>query len=99
MSPRFANAVQTANALPGQGNETKLKLYGLFKQATVGLAPEKGPSAFEVVKRAKWQAWRDQYHLTQKKRRKTDIDVLINNCKLTLKRNVYGLVLIKANFG
>ncbi|RYZ13307.1 MAG: acyl-CoA-binding protein [Comamonadaceae bacterium] len=38
-------------------NPTLLKIYGLFKQATVGDNAEKRPSFSDVVARAKWDAW------------------------------------------
>ena len=41
-------------------NEEKLKVYGLYKQVTVGECSEHGggqPWAVQVEKRAKWDAW------------------------------------------
>ncbi|KAI8141996.1 acyl CoA binding protein-domain-containing protein [Fennellomyces sp. T-0311] len=38
-------------------NDQKLKVYGLFKQATVGDCNTSRPSLFEFVGRAKWDAW------------------------------------------
>ena len=41
-------------------NDEKLKVYALFKQATVGECSEHGggqPWAVQVEKRAKWDAW------------------------------------------
>jgi len=34
-----------------------LRLYGAYKQATVGAALLAGPSRFDVKPRAKWEAW------------------------------------------
>lgn len=39
------------------GNEAKLKLYGLFKQSTVGPVNTKRPGITDFVGRAKWDAW------------------------------------------
>jgi len=39
-------------------NETKLKIYGLFKQATVGPCNTAKPGAFDFVAKAKWTAWK-----------------------------------------
>jgi acyl-CoA-binding protein len=39
------------------GNSAKLKLYALFKQATVGDNTEKKPGFGDMVGRAKWDAW------------------------------------------
>ena len=38
-------------------NATLLKIYGLYKQATVGDNTEKKPSFSDMVGRAKWDAW------------------------------------------
>lgn len=39
-------------------NEQKLKLYALFKQGTNGPCNIEKPSVFNVVDKAKWQAWK-----------------------------------------
>ncbi|MFN9728648.1 acyl-CoA-binding protein [Acidovorax sp.] len=38
-------------------NATLLKIYGLYKQATVGDNTEKKPGFSDMVGRAKWDAW------------------------------------------
>jgi acyl-CoA-binding protein len=38
-------------------NATLLKLYGLYKQATVGDNADKKPGFGDMVGRAKWDAW------------------------------------------
>jgi diazepam-binding inhibitor (GABA receptor modulator, acyl-CoA-binding protein) len=38
-------------------NPTLLKIYGLYKQATVGDNTEKKPGFSDMVGRAKWDAW------------------------------------------
>jgi len=38
-------------------NTTLLKIYGLYKQATVGDNTEKKPGFGDMVGRAKWDAW------------------------------------------
>ena len=38
-------------------NATLLKIYGLYKQATVGDISEKKPGFSDMVGRAKWDAW------------------------------------------
>jgi len=47
--------VKTLTARPS--NEDLLALYSLFKQATTGDATGKRPSAFNMVARAKFDAW------------------------------------------
>jgi diazepam-binding inhibitor (GABA receptor modulating acyl-CoA-binding protein) len=38
-------------------NQTLLKIYGLYKQATTGDNAEKKPGFGDMVGRAKWDAW------------------------------------------
>lgn len=38
-------------------NATLLKIYALYKQATIGDNTEKKPSFSDMVGRAKWDAW------------------------------------------
>ena len=38
-------------------NATLLKIYGLYKQATIGDNSEKKPGFGDMVGRAKWDAW------------------------------------------
>ena len=38
-------------------NATLLKIYGLYKQATIGDNAEKKPGFGDMVGRAKWDAW------------------------------------------
>jgi acyl-CoA-binding protein len=38
-------------------NQTLLKIYGLYKQATAGDNTEKKPGFGDMVGRAKWDAW------------------------------------------
>lgn len=39
------------------GNDVKLKLYGFYKQATIGPCNAEKPGALDFVGRAKWSAW------------------------------------------
>lgn len=41
-------------------NATLLKLYALYKQATVGDNAEKKPGFSDMIGRAKWDAWAAQ---------------------------------------
>ncbi|KAF4320708.1 hypothetical protein G195_006004 [Phytophthora kernoviae 00238/432] len=49
----------------------KLRLYGLFKQTTIGDCRSSAPSAFRPVERAKWTSWNELHGLdaTEAKRR------------------------------
>lgn len=55
--------LQTLKTSPG--NEAKLKLYGLFKQATVGPVNTKRPGMTDFVGKAKWDAWNALGSLSQ----------------------------------
>lgn len=52
-----ASVAQSKNLSERPDNPTLLKIYALFKQATVGDNSEKKPSFSDVVGRAKWDAW------------------------------------------
>ena len=41
------------------GNEVKLQLYGMFKQATTGACNQPKPGMLDVVGKAKWSAWKE----------------------------------------
>lgn len=58
LETRFAQAQKDANALSQRpDNNTMLKLYALYKQATQGDATDDRPSSFDFVRRAKYDAW------------------------------------------
>ena len=58
LQTRFAQAQKDANALAERpDNNTMLKLYALYKQATQGDAAGETPSGFDFVRRAKFDAW------------------------------------------
>ena len=54
----FDNAVAESKTLANRpDNQTLLKIYSLFKQATEGDNEAKKPSFTDMVGRAKWDAW------------------------------------------
>jgi diazepam-binding inhibitor (GABA receptor modulating acyl-CoA-binding protein) len=54
----FDTAVANSKKLSQRpDNATLLKLYGLYKQATMGDVTEKKPGFSDLVGRAKWDAW------------------------------------------
>lgn len=54
----FATALEDVERLPERpGNEDLLRLYALYKQATVGDVAGKRPGMMDFVKRAKYDAW------------------------------------------
>lgn len=62
MEARFTAAAAFVQEHRGDARLTQdvqLELYGLFKRATVGIAPDAAPVAlWDVAGRAKWNAWR-----------------------------------------
>ena len=58
LESRFTQSVADSKKLKDDpGNEAKLKLYSLFKQASVGPNTSPKPGAFDIVGKYKWQAW------------------------------------------
>jgi len=58
LQARFAQAQKDANALAERpDNDTMLKLYALYKQATHGDVTGERPGSFDFVRRAKFDAW------------------------------------------
>jgi acyl-CoA-binding protein len=58
LQARFAQAQQDVSALAERpDNNTMLKLYALYKQATEGDATGEQPGSFDFVRRAKFDAW------------------------------------------
>ena len=54
----FAQAQKDVNELPKRpDNESLLKLYAYYKQATEGDASGERPGGFDFVRRAKFDAW------------------------------------------
>lgn len=54
----FEKAKARLNSLQNDpGNDVKLKIYALFKQATVGKCNTKKPGMMDFVGKAKWDAW------------------------------------------
>jgi peroxisomal 3,2-trans-enoyl-CoA isomerase len=65
-SNQFDHHVQLVTRLSADpGNEDKLQLYGLFKQATEGPNKKAKPGALDFVGKYKWQAWADLGQMTQ----------------------------------
>lgn len=54
----FEKAVADSKSLPERpDNQTLLKIYALYKQASVGDVEGKRPGFGDMVGRAKWDAW------------------------------------------
>ncbi|XP_071042305.1 enoyl-CoA delta isomerase 2 isoform X2 [Parasteatoda tepidariorum] len=62
----FQQACDKAKTLEKDpGNDVKLKMYALFKQATEGPCSQTKPSVFDMVGKAKWEAWNTLGSLSQ----------------------------------
>ena len=58
LKTEFETAVANSKKLSERpDNTTLLKIYALYKQATVGDVAEKKPGFGDLVGRAKWDAW------------------------------------------
>lgn len=58
LKSRFDAAVANSHKLSERpDNATLLKIYGLYKQATLGDVTEKKPGFGDMIGRAKWDAW------------------------------------------
>jgi acyl-CoA-binding protein len=58
LQAEFDDAVANSRKLATRpDNATLLKMYALYKQATVGDNAEKKPGFSDLVGRAKWDAW------------------------------------------
>ncbi len=58
LKAQFDAAVANSKNLSARpDNATLLKIYGLYKQATVGDVTDKKPGFSDMVGRAKWDAW------------------------------------------
>ncbi|XP_062121395.1 acyl-CoA-binding domain-containing protein 5 [Drosophila sulfurigaster albostrigata] len=67
---RFQAAVNVIKGLPKNGpyqpsTSMMLKFYGLFKQASEGSCSQKKPAFWDVVGRAKWDAWNNNSQLSK----------------------------------
>ncbi|KAG2226641.1 hypothetical protein INT45_005127, partial [Circinella minor] len=57
-------------------NDQKLKVYSLFKQATVGDCNVSKPSLFEFVGRAKWDAWNELRGMSMENAKQTYVETV-----------------------
>ncbi|CAH2284224.1 enoyl- delta isomerase 2, mitochondrial isoform X2 [Pelobates cultripes] len=58
------------------GNDVKLKLYALFKQATHGPCNTPKPGMLDFVNKAKWDAWKSLGTVSKEDARQSYIDVV-----------------------
>uniref|UniRef100_A0AAR2L0C4 Enoyl-CoA delta isomerase 2 n=1 Tax=Pygocentrus nattereri TaxID=42514 RepID=A0AAR2L0C4_PYGNA len=58
------------------GNEVKLKIYALFKQATQGPCNTSKPGMLDFVNKAKWDAWKSLGSVSQDEARQQYVDLI-----------------------
>ncbi|KAG7488674.1 hypothetical protein MATL_G00037480 [Megalops atlanticus] len=58
------------------GNEIKLKIYALFKQATQGPCNTPKPGMLDFVNKAKWDAWKSLGDVSQDEARQQYVDLI-----------------------
>eukprot|EP00041_Stephanoeca_diplocostata_P011244 m.182790 g.182790 ORF g.182790 m.182790 type:complete len:273 (-) comp18471_c1_seq1:390-1208(-) len=85
---QFSTAIEFIQSLPKDGeikitDGQKLQFYGLFKQATKGNCTTNQPSMFQVVARAKWNAWKGYTDMSRMNAKLEYIDLLLKTSKGT----------------
>lgn len=58
LDQEFEQASQDVKKLPNQPNAVLLRLYALYKQASLGDNDTKKPGMLDVRGKAKWEAWK-----------------------------------------
>jgi len=57
-------------------NETKLKFYAYFKQATIGKCNTARPGMLDFVGKAKWDAWNELGDMSKEEAMKKYVDTI-----------------------
>lgn len=78
INEKFTAAQSKLKTVDDQGNDVKLKLYGLFKQATVGKNTTKKPGMLDMVGKAKWDAWTAIGDISQEEAQKLYVELVDN---------------------
>jgi acyl-CoA-binding protein len=75
---KFLEAVAESKSINEKpSNETLLKLYSLYKQATLGdNISEPNPNPFDFVAKAKYEAWADLFGKTKEAAMQEYIDLI-----------------------
>lgn len=77
LNTRFEIAAREAQRLPKRpDNDTLLKLYALYKQATVGDVSGQRPGLTDFVGRAKYNAWTELKGASKKEAMQEYIDLV-----------------------
>lgn len=76
---KFLEATEKVKTLSKRpDNNTCLKLYGLYKQATIGDCNIQQPWSFEIEARAKWNAWYDNLGKSKVKAENEYVELVVN---------------------
>lgn len=77
LEEQFAAAQEAVSNLGSDpGNEVKLSLYALYKQATMGDVSGKRPGFTDLVGRAKYEAWSKLKGLTSDEAKQQYVDTV-----------------------
>jgi acyl-CoA-binding protein len=77
LKAKFEKAVADSKNLPERpDNATLLKIYALYKQATVGDVEGKRPGFTDMVGRAKWDAWNELKGLAKEDAMQQYVDLI-----------------------
>jgi diazepam-binding inhibitor (GABA receptor modulator, acyl-CoA-binding protein) len=77
LKARFEDAVKESKSLPERpDNQTLLKIYALFKQASEGDNNGKRPGFTDIVGRAKFDAWKKLEGTTPEQAMQNYIDLI-----------------------
>jgi diazepam-binding inhibitor (GABA receptor modulator, acyl-CoA-binding protein) len=77
LNEQFEQAVVDSKNLPERpDNMTMLKIYALYKQASVGDADGKRPGFTDMVGRAKWDAWNELKGQSQDEAKQAYVDLI-----------------------
>ncbi|KAG5268910.1 hypothetical protein AALO_G00217810 [Alosa alosa] len=73
----FNNAKKKLSSLKNDpGNEVKLKIYALFKQATQGPCNTPKPGMLDFINKAKWDAWKSLGSVSQEEAKQQYVDLI-----------------------
>ncbi|XP_012672374.2 enoyl-CoA delta isomerase 2, mitochondrial [Clupea harengus] len=73
----FNNAKEKLSGLKKDpGNEAKLKIYALFKQATKGPCNTPKPGMLDFINKAKWDAWKSLGSVSQEEAKQQYVDLI-----------------------
>ncbi len=78
-------------------NETKLKLYGLYKQSTTGICSIPKPGLTDFVGRAKWTAWSSLGKMNQQDAQKQYIQTVEQLISSSTTNSIYLFIYLFFN--